>query len=115
MADAGENLAPFGWVDAFVGGVDKEGISELKTQLDRRPDVIVLDPPRAGAGREACRAIADAGAARIVLVSCDPAAGARDLRELFEAGYRLSAFSAWDLFPHTHHVETLALLERQVF
>ncbi len=115
VADAGENLAPFGWVDAFVGGVDKEGISELKTQLDGRPDVIVLVPPRAGAGREACRAIADAGASRIVLVSCDPAAGARDLRELFEAGYRLSAFSAWDLFPHTHHVETLALLERQVF
>lgn len=113
VADAADNLAPCGWVDAFVGGVDAAGIAELNGELDGSPDVVVLDPPRAGAGREVCRAIAGTGARRVVLVSCDPAAGARDLRELAESGYRLTGLSAWDLFPHTHHVETLALLERQ--
>ena len=68
--------------------------------------------PRAGAGREACTAIGALGADRIVLVSCDPAAGARDLRDLAAAGYALESFRAWDLFPHTHHVETLASLRR---
>lgn len=113
VADAAENLAPYGWVDAFVGGVDAQGVAELNGQLEGRPDLVVLDPPRAGAGLEACSAIAQTGARRVVLVSCDPAAGARDLRGFTEAGYRLARFTAWDLFPHTHHVETLALLERR--
>lgn len=52
------------------------------------------------------------GAPRLVLVSCDPAAGARDLRALAGAGYRLESLRAWDLFPHTHHVEMVAALTR---
>lgn len=112
VADAGENLAALGWVDAFVGGVDDAGVWELAGELDRRPNLVVLDPPRAGAGLEACAAIGALGAERIVLVSCDPAAGARDLRALVEAGYAVESFRAWDLFPHTHHVESVASLVR---
>ena len=52
------------------------------------------------------------GAPRVVLVSCDPAAGARDLRTLTEAGYELESLQAWDLFPHTHHVEMVSVLAR---
>ena len=59
-----------------------------------------------------CEAIAATGAPRVVLVSCDPAAGARDLRTLTEAGYRLESLQAWDLFPHTHHVEMVSALRR---
>lgn len=59
-----------------------------------------------------CQAIAATGAPRVVLVSCDPAAGARDLRSLTDSGYRLLSLRAWDLFPHTHHVEMVAVLSR---
>jgi len=67
---------------------------------------------RAGGGAEACQAIAATGTPRVVLVSCDPAAGARDLRALTEAGYTLESSQAWDLFPHTHHVEMVCTLTR---
>ena len=112
VRDAGENLAAFDWVDAFAGNVDREGIVDLSGQLGAVPDVVVADPPRAGAGAEVCEAIAATGAPRVVLVSCDPAAGARDLRALTEAGYELESLQAWDLFPHTHHVETVSVLSR---
>ena len=112
VRDAGENLAAFDWVDAFAGNVDREGIVDLSGQLGAVPDVVVADPPRAGAGAEVCEAIAATGAPRVVLVSCDPAAGARDLRALTEAGYELESLQAWDLFPHTHHVEMVSVLSR---
>ena len=112
VEDAGENCASFGWVEPYVGNVDAEGVRELAVGLEGRPDVIVLDPPRAGAGREVTEAIVQCGASKIVLVSCDPAAGARDMRLLTEAGYELASLNAWDLFPHTHHLETVALLQR---
>ena len=112
VCDAGENLAAFDWVDAFVGNVDREGVVDLSGQLGAVPDVVVADPPRAGAGAEVCEAIAATGAPRVVLVSCDPAAGARDLRALTECGYTLASLQAWDLFPHTHHVEMVSVLSR---
>ena len=112
VRDAGENLAAFDWVDTFAGNVDREGIVDLSGQLGAVPDVVVADPPRAGAGAEVCEAIAATGAPRVVLVSCDPAAGARDLRSLTEGGYELESLQAWDLFPHTHHVECVSVLTR---
>ena len=112
VRDAGENLAAFDWVDAFAGNVDREGVVDLSGQLGAVPDVVVADPPRAGAGAEVCQAIAATGTPRVVLVSCDPAAGARDLRTLTDAGYQLESLQAWDLFPHTHHVEMVSVLSR---
>ena len=74
-------------------------------------DVVVLDPPRSGAGRKVISRLAAAGPRRIVYVACDPAALARDVRYARESGYELVSLAAHDLFAHTHHVECVAVLE----
>ncbi|MFF4649940.1 class I SAM-dependent RNA methyltransferase [Streptomyces sp. NPDC001380] len=74
-------------------------------------DLIVLDPPRSGAGRATVRHLAGLGARRIAYVACDPAALARDLAFFRESGYRPVSLRAFDLFPMTHHVECVAVLE----
>ncbi|MDU0347430.1 class I SAM-dependent RNA methyltransferase, partial [Actinomyces sp. MRS3W] len=71
-----------------------------------------LDPPRRGAGRKIIEAVATLSPSRVVLVACDPAALARDLGTFLHTGYRLAAISALDMFPHTHHFETIATLVR---
>ncbi|MEV6108036.1 class I SAM-dependent RNA methyltransferase [Streptomyces sp. NPDC051940] len=73
-------------------------------------DLVVLDPPRAGAGRDTVRDIASLGARRIAYVACDPAALARDLRYFEEAGYAPKWMRVFDLFPATHHVECVVVL-----
>jgi len=75
------------------------------------PRVVVLDPPRAGAGGKVMRRIARARPARIVYVSCNPTTLARDLVELRPFGYRVTAVHPLDLFPQTYHVETVVALE----
>ena len=96
-----------------AGRVSPRSVRELTGSLTAdRPDVVVLDPPRQGAGREVIEAVAALGAERIVLVACDPAALARDLGTLLHAGYELGSLSALDMFPHTHHFETIAVLDR---
>jgi 23S rRNA (uracil1939-C5)-methyltransferase len=77
-----------------------------------RPEVVVLDPPRAGAPG-ASRAIASARADRVVYVACDPATLARDLGGLVRAGYELTHLETVELFPQTSHMETLARLVRR--
>lgn len=77
-----------------------------------RPDLVLLDPPRAGAGASIVAAIAALGAPAVTYVSCDPATLARDLRAFAAAGYRLASVVALDMFPQTHHVETVAKLAR---
>lgn len=76
------------------------------------PNLIVLDPPRAGAGMEVCQLISRCGAGRIVYVSCDPATLGRDLAALIQSGYRLRTLQLVDMFPQTGHLETIAKLER---
>lgn len=96
-----------------AGRVSPRSVRELAGSFTGdRPDVLVLDPPRQGAGREVIEAVAALGAERIVLVACDPAALARDLGTLLHAGYELGSLSALDMFPHTHHFETIAVLDR---
>ncbi len=74
-------------------------------------DAIVLDPPRSGAGAKTLAAMATTGAKRLVYVACDPVALARDVALLAGHGYVLTDAQAYDLFPHTHHVETIATFE----
>jgi tRNA/tmRNA/rRNA uracil-C5-methylase (TrmA/RlmC/RlmD family) len=81
----------------------RTGISEV--------DLIVLDPPRAGAGRKTVHHLASLGARRIAYVACDPAALARDLGYFRDGGYRVRTLRAFDLFPMTSHVECVAILE----
>ncbi|MFC8046963.1 class I SAM-dependent RNA methyltransferase [Nocardia sp. NPDC057353] len=100
-------LADLPWVDLEVLRVD-----QWFAARPPRPDVVVLDPPRSGAGREVVGALTAAGPARIVHIGCDPAAFARDVGLYREAGYELTELRAVDAFPGTHHVECLALLER---
>jgi tRNA/tmRNA/rRNA uracil-C5-methylase (TrmA/RlmC/RlmD family) len=75
------------------------------------PDVAVLDPPRAGAGPDVLTALLALRPRAVAYVSCDPAALARDLRAAVDAGWRLARLRAFDCFPMTQHVETVALLE----
>ncbi len=77
-----------------------------------RPELIVLDPPRAGAGEEACTLLARLAPRQIVYLSCDPTTLARDLAVLTRSGYGLGALHLIDLFPQTYHLETLAVLNR---
>ena len=75
-------------------------------------DFLLLDPPRAGAEAETIAGIIATAPQRIAYVSCDPATLARDLRALLDAGFTLDTIKAFDMFPQTHHVETVAHLKR---
>lgn len=76
-----------------------------------RCDVVVANPPRTGLGRGVVEGIVRAAATRIILVSCDPATFARDLRRFHGLGWRIVRVTPFDLFPHTPHVEIVAALE----
>jgi tRNA/tmRNA/rRNA uracil-C5-methylase (TrmA/RlmC/RlmD family) len=77
-----------------------------------RYDAVVLDPPRSGAGRATLEALHTTGASTLVYVACDPVALARDVAILRDLGYALESATAWDLFPMTHHIETVATFRR---
>lgn len=93
---------------SFVTGRVEQALAELPG----RPDVVVLDPPRRGAGRQVAAAVVDRDPARIVHLACDPAALARDIAAYLQGGYQLLALRALDAFPMTHHVECVAVLAR---
>ena len=88
-----------------------EGALRRDPALAEGVDVVVLDPPRTGA-RKAVPGVAALGARRVVYVACDPAALARDVATFAEHGYRLGPVRAFALFPMTHHVECVAVLDR---
>jgi 23S rRNA (uracil1939-C5)-methyltransferase len=90
----------------------KDTLQFLKSTPKARPDLVVVDPPRAGLGTEVCQRLAAVQPRQIVYVSCDPSTFARDLRTLQPSGYRLIALTLIDLFPQTFHLETVATLER---
>jgi 23S rRNA (uracil1939-C5)-methyltransferase len=120
----------------FVTAVESEGFSsdDLKKNLESRPhqvvrsntldflssqssaqvkpDLIVVDPPRAGLGKEICSHLSRIAAPNIIYVSCDPATLARDLQTLLESGYFLQTIQLVDMFPQTFHLETVTVLVR---
>jgi tRNA/tmRNA/rRNA uracil-C5-methylase (TrmA/RlmC/RlmD family) len=109
-AAADANLADLPQAEVWQGEVDPAGLEELLAELGGPPDVVVLDPPRAGAGRPVSRLLAATGARAVVYVACDPAALARDVAAFGESGYRLAGIRGFDAFPMTAHVECVALL-----
>ena len=115
---AGENLAEWVGARAVTARVDRylrdlvstAGATE-RARLQRA--TVVLDPPRSGAGREVSGLLGDIQPQQIVYVACDPVALARDAADLVSRGYRLEDMRAFDLFPHTHHVEAVARFVRE--
>jgi len=95
----------------YAGTVDK--VLPEHVSAGYRPDVVVLDPPRAGCQPEVLQAVAQSGARRVVYVSCDPATLARDIARLSNFGFALVEVQPVDMFPHTPHVECVVRLERK--
>ncbi len=107
VGDARHNLEGLPGVRVERGRVDHV----LRRLRLGRADLVVLDPPRSGAGKAVVDLVSRVRARRIVYVACDPAALARDLRWFADrGGYRLAGLRAFDLFPMTHHVECVAVL-----
>ena len=101
-ADAARNTDDLPWV--------KVRAATVTPSVLRPADLVVLDPPRAGAGPEVSAALAGVGARAVAYVSCDAGTLARDLRVLLDGGWEVSSLRAWDLYPQTEHVELLAVL-----
>lgn len=97
---------------AFFAGDMKDILTRDFINEHGRPDVIITDPPRAGMHEDVVSTILFAAPKRIVYVSCNPATQARDL-QLLDADYKVVAVRPVDMFPHTHHVENVVLLERR--
>jgi 23S rRNA (uracil1939-C5)-methyltransferase len=98
---------------SFFSGDMKDVLSEQFLKDNGRPDVIITDPPRAGMHEDVVKVILKAAPARIVYVSCNPSTQARDIFLLSE-DYKVVKVQPVDMFPHTHHVENVVLLERKV-
>lgn len=113
IADAKENSRINGItnVDFFAGDI-KDILVESFFQVNGYPDVVILDPPRAGIHEDVANALLHANPSRIVYVSCNPATQARDIA-LLDEKYKLVRVQPVDMFPHTHHVENVVLLERR--
>jgi tRNA/tmRNA/rRNA uracil-C5-methylase (TrmA/RlmC/RlmD family) len=111
---ASDNLAEWVGARAETGRVDRWLRERLASGSVAGADraTVVLDPPRSGAGGEVIRDLVRLGPAQLVYVACDPVAFARDAGTLAAAGYELDALRAFDLFPHTHHVEAVARFVR---
>jgi tRNA/tmRNA/rRNA uracil-C5-methylase (TrmA/RlmC/RlmD family) len=113
VRDARRNLHDRANVELHVGDVARVLRGDQDADSDVvHADVVVLDPPRAGAGRAVLEAVTALRPERVVYVACDPAALARDVALLAGSGYGLAAIEGYDLFPMTHHVEAVAVFTR---
>ena len=97
---------------SFYAGDMKDVLNEEFIARHGRPDVIITDPPRAGMHKDVVDTILKAAPERIVYVSCNSATQARDLN-LMDSDYKVMGVQAVDMFPHTHHVENIVLLQRR--
>ena len=88
------------------------GVEEYLASRRKAPATVIIDPPRTGLSKEATERLIRMAPPRIVYVSCDPPTLARDARRLLDGGYRLGSLRAFDLFPNTPHVESLAVFDR---
>ena len=87
-------------------------VLKVVEEIDEKPEIIVVDPPRNGIHQKALEKIIAFGAEKIIYISCKPTSLTRDLKILFEHGYKMEKITSLDMFPRTYHVETVALLSR---
>jgi 23S rRNA (uracil1939-C5)-methyltransferase len=106
-ADLAENAGHYGGAIEAV----HQPIESFVARRHARPDVVIVDPPRTGLSKTALAGTIALGAKAIIYVSCDAATFARDGRTLVDAGYTLTRMQAFDLFPNTPHVETVAVFD----
>jgi len=115
IADARINSELNGISNAgFYAGDIKEVLTRQFIEDNGHPEVIITDPPRAGMHEDVVKTILEASPERIVYISCNPATQARDIL-LLSGGYDVARVQPVDMFPHTHHVENVVLLNRKVF
>ena len=109
---ARKNLAGLpGRIEVRAGRVDARALAGYADRISAS-SLVVMDPPRSGAGQKVMTALTRLQPERIIYVACDPAALARDLKVAVLSGYQIGYLQAFDLFPHTHHFECVALLSR---
>lgn len=101
------NLDEYDHVELYEAAAE-----QVLPALDLHPDVILVDPPRAGLGLPALEGLLHLGAAALAYVSCDPATLARDAHRLIQGDYHLRQVTPFDLFPQTYHIESISFWER---
>ena len=92
--------------------VEQNTAEKYLESLERPPACVLLDPPRAGMGKQVARRLLELSPPRVVIVACDPATLARDLRVMLDGGYSIDRITLIDLFPQTFHLETVVRLKR---
>jgi 23S rRNA (uracil1939-C5)-methyltransferase len=108
VRDLRENLG--GGAHRVAAASTLEFLRRARSDGQRKPDFVVVDPPRAGLGKEIMALLAEIRPAHITYVSCDPATLSRDLKSLLDSGYQLTKLHMVDLFPQTFHLESVAML-----
>lgn len=106
-ADFEVNLEAFDTVELYEASVEQALLS-----VPQAPTAVVVDPPRAGLGREVVQGILSLGPSCLVYVSCDPSTLARDGRQMADGGYALESVTPVDMFPQTYHIETVSVWRR---
>ena len=109
-SDATANIVDLGKHRAVSAPVEGFLKAQIKQSLELTGATVVLDPPRAGAGKAVIDQLLFLRPAKIIYVACDPVSLSRDLKLLIAGGYKLEEMKSFDLFPHTHHFETIASL-----
>ena len=112
-ADASANLVDLAKHKAVSAPVEGFLRLQIKQGLQLEGATVILDPPRAGAGKSVVDQLVFLEPRKIIYVACDPVSLARDLKVFLSSGYRLDEIRSYDLFPHTHHFETIASLVKE--
>ena len=112
VADAIANARLNGLRNCWFAAADAGGYMEQMASDGKRPDLVFMDPPRAGSDERFLRSLMRTAPQRVVYISCAPDTLARDLRILRDGGYRIERIQPVDMFPWTEHVETVVLLTR---
>jgi 23S rRNA (uracil1939-C5)-methyltransferase len=106
-SDFAVNLDQYDHIDLYQGYVE-----HVLPELDIHPDVVIMDPPRAGIAPAAIKALVKSNPKKIAYISCDPSTLARDLKILVSANYVIQKIIPMDMFPQTYHIETMAFLTK---